>query len=263
MAFFTDQIGKKLSLGTTPVRIVSLVPSQTELLFDLGLEDEVCGITKFCIHPEKWHRTKPQVGGTKQLKVNVIRELRPDLIIANKEENVKEQVEELQKDFPVWTSDVNDIPTAYDMINQIGMLTDRNAEAKYLVQEIRHQFSQHRPVKKIPVAYLLWRDPYMTAGGDTFINAMLTAAGFKNVYDSKQRYPRTDPETLNNSGCKCVLLSSEPFPFSQKHVLELQDQLPGIHIELVDGEMFSWYGSRLLLAPPYFSGLYKKLQPLC
>src|ERR1700741_3198050 len=106
---FIDQTGRKISIPQIPQRIISLVPSQTELLFDLGLDKEVVGITKFCVHPPEWFQTKTRVGGTKQLKIDLIKQLQPDLIIANKEENVKEQIEELEKHFPVWISDVNNL----------------------------------------------------------------------------------------------------------------------------------------------------------
>ncbi len=243
-------------LGFIPKRIISLVPSQTELLFDMGLETETIGITKFCIHPATWFKEKTKVGGTKTLKINAIKELQPDLIIANKEENVKEQVEQLAKDHAVWVTDVNNLEDALLMIRDIGNLTARQQEAGSMAEEISRRFDElatnHKPIR---TAYLIWRKPYMTVGGDTFINDMLGRCGLKNVFAGNSRYPEITISELQGIDCKLVLLSSEPYPFKQKHIDELSAALPGCKISLADGEMFSWYGSRLLQAPGYFRKL--------
>lgn len=236
-----------------PKRIISLVPSQTELLHYLGLEKETIGITKFCVHPDKWFRNKNRVGGTKNIDIQKIINLQPDLIIANKEENVKEQVEQVATRFPVWVSDVNTLEDAYQMIADIGTLTGKTSKAATLVSAIKFEFDKlpllHSP---LPACYLIWKDPYMTIGGDTFIHQMLQKSGYENVFAARLRYPQVSVNEIRESGCKVVLLSSEPYPFKQKHIDELQEQLPGVGIQLVDGEMFSWYGNRLLLAPSYF-----------
>ena len=234
-------------------RIISLVPSQTELLHYLGLENETIGITKFCIHPTEWFRNKIRVGGTKNIDIQKITALQPDLIIANKEENAREQVEQLAAHFPVWVTDVNTLDDAYQMIENIGTLTGKTSEASILVSKIKIEFTQlPLPHLPLPACYLIWKDPYMTVGGDTFIHHMLEKAGFENVFASRLRYPEVSVKEIRELGCKVLLLSSEPYPFKQKHIDELQQQLPGITIKLVDGEMFSWYGSRLLYAPSYF-----------
>lgn len=257
MPLFTDQTGRNVSLPVQPHRIISLVPSQTELLADLGLNEEVVGITKFCIHPQEWFRTKIRIGGTKQVSMNRIHELKPDLIIANKEENVKEQVEELANHYPVWVSDVNNLADVLDMIYSIGTLTGTENKATDIVAQIKTGFSGLKTRDKKPnTAYLIWKDPYMTAGGDTFIHSMLEACGFENVYKSQRRYPQISIAELQASNCEILLLSSEPYPFGQKHIDELQQYLPDTKILLVDGEMFSWYGSRLLYAPQYFEELW-------
>jgi ABC-type Fe3+-hydroxamate transport system substrate-binding protein len=256
MAAFVDQTGKTVFISAPPRRIISLVPSQTELLADLGLDEQVTGITKFCIHPEKWFRSKPRIGGTKSLNIGRIHQLQPDLIIANKEENVKEQVEELAGSFPVWVSDVNDLEDALSMIREIGSITWTTAAASKIIARIRHSFTG-LPLYDSPrkAAYLIWKDPYMTVGHDTFIHSMLNVAGFENVFGDKTRYPVIDVTAIQQSGCEYLFLSSEPYPFKQKHIDELQIQLPGVKIMLVDGEMFSWYGSRLLYAAEYFGSL--------
>lgn len=260
MPEFIDQTNRTVFINYPPKRIISLVPSQTELLYDLGLDEQVAGITKFCVHPESWFRHKTRVGGTKQLKMDVIHSLNPDLIIANLEENVKEQVEELMNHYPVWISDVNNLPGAYEMIAQIGRITDRNDKAEQINSLIKKEFSRlSTPGYRLPTCYLIWKNPYMTIGGDTFINSMLDAAGFENIFKNKNRYPEVTIDELSALNVKLLLLSSEPFPFTQKHIDELQHELPDTKIMLADGEMFSWYGSRLLKAPGYFKELQREI----
>jgi ABC-type Fe3+-hydroxamate transport system substrate-binding protein len=261
MPDFTDQTGRTITLHKTPQRIISLVPSQTELLYDLGLTHEVAGITKFCVHPEEWFRNKVRIGGTKQLKPDIIHQTKPDLIIANKEENVREQVEELSQHYPVWISDVSNLADAYEMIGQIGILTGKELTANQLISSIQSGFAGLQGIDiSFPAAYLIWQHPYMTIGGDTFIHSMMTVAGFHNIFYNKARYPEILIDELRNFDCRVLLLPSEPFPFKQKHAAELRSILPGIKICLVDGEMFSWYGSRLQYAPGYFLKLHKEIK---
>ena len=248
-----DQLGNIIELLNKPKRIVSIVPSQTELLFDLGLKDEVVGITKFCIHPNEWFINKPRVGGTKTVKIEAVKRLQPDLILANKEENVREQIEELKKIAPVWISDIKNLADANQMIQSIGQLTGHEQKAKQIAEKIATGFQQLEYASPgLRIAYLIWREPYMAAAGDTFINDMLTRSGFVNVFSNRIRYPETTVNELLHLKCQLLLLSSEPYPFKQKHVDELQDKLPNTTILLVDGEMFSWYGSRLIHSVPYF-----------
>lgn len=263
MPFYTDQLNRRIEINETPQRIISLVPSQTELLSDLGLEDEVTGITKFCIHPAKWFRSKQRIGGTKNINIEKIRSMAPDLIIANKEENGKEQVEELATHFPVWTSDVNNLAEAIQMIEQLGEIVKRTKEANALAEQISTSFNQLKTANTKPrTAYLIWKNPYMTIGGDTFINDMLSKAGFQNVFQSRNRYPAITIEDLQASGCQLLFLSSEPYPFKQKHISEMQAHLPKAKICLVDGEMFSWYGSRLQYAPAHFQSFHHQIKAI-
>lgn len=261
MPLFTDQTGRKVLIPSNPQRIISLVPSQTELLCDLGLEEQVAGITKFCVHPETWFRTKTRIGGTKTIKPELIHQLQPDLIIANKEENVREQVEALAAHYPVWVSDIQELGGALDMIRQVGVITGREQQGEALASTIAdrfHNLTRHLPHQEhIPAAYMIWREPWMTVGHDTFIHDMLTRCGFTNVFGQLKRYPHISIDDLKNTGCRWLLLSSEPYPFKQKHIDELQAHLPGTKIILVNGEYFSWYGSRLLGAPGYFLSLFR------
>ena len=260
MAQITDQTGRLLDYLYEPKRIISLVPSQTELLYHLGLNEEVVGITKFCVHPQEWFHNKARVGGTKAIKIDTVHELRPDLIIANKEENVKEQVEELSKHYPVYISDVKNLQEAFEMIAQVGLITGKPDSGIELVEEVHRRFQRILPFasleKPLRSAYFIWRDPYMVTGGDTFIHDMMRRCGLKNVFGNLERYPPVSISQLQELAPEILLLSSEPFPFKEKHIAELQPQLPQTKIILVDGEMFSWYGSRLLHAPEYFERVF-------
>ncbi len=261
MFTFIDQLGNKLSLTDYPKRIVSLVPSQTELLHFLGLENEVVGITKFCVHPNEWFIKKKRIGGTKTVNIQQLKLLQPDLIIANKEENTKEQIEQLQQIAPVWVSDINTLDDALRMIREIGEITNRAKEAQLLAEEIQSRFhGLPVPTKLVRVAYLIWKDPYMAAGGNTFINHLLGRCGLQNVFADQLRYPQVSVNQLSSPNCGCIFLSSEPYPFKQKQVDELTLQIPGTKIKLVNGEMFSWYGSRLLLAAEYFEKLIQSME---
>ena len=243
------------------MRIISVVPSQTELLHYLGLEIEVVGITIFCIHPDEWFKKKYKVGGTKTLDLDKIRSLKPDLIIANKEENEKEQIEALQKEFKVYVSEIEDLEGALKMIREVGDLTNKKVEATELVGSISRQYqSINKFGNDQTVAYLIWKDPMMLAGKNTFIDDQLHRLGFVNVCTNVDgRYPELDNSKLKTLNPELVFLSSEPFPFSEKHISELQTFFPNARLVLVDGEYFSWYGSRLLEAPRYFLKLQNEL----
>ena len=260
MPDFTDQTGRLVHLNKIPSKIISVVPSQTELLYSLGLEEEVTGITKFCVRPDKWQKSKTKVGGTKTLNLSIIQQLEPDLVIANKEENLKEQIEAIAGSFPVWISDVNNLDSTYQMITEIGTLVNKTEAAIALADSIQTDFKKLKPpATKLKTIYLIWRNPYMTVGGDTFIHAMLCEAGFENIFKNSTRYPTVSIEQLQQQNPELILLSSEPFPFKEKHVQELKSFLPNTKILLVDGESFSWYGSRLLKTPGYLNSLYKLL----
>ncbi len=262
-SFFCPALDKVVGYPLQPKRIVSLVPSQTELLYDLGLDGEVLGITKFCIHPNEWFRNKTRIGGTKNIDIEKIRALGPDLIIANKEENVKEQIWALETVAPVWVTDVNNLEDALEMIEMIGTLVGRKQKAERLTEQINLRFTQSpTPNPQLRTCYLIWREPYITIGGDTFIHDMMKRCGLRNVFESGTRYPTIDIEQIKDSNCELVLLSSEPYPFKEKHINELRSPIPASKFLLADGEMFSWYGSRLLKAVDYFSALQKQISSL-
>jgi ABC-type Fe3+-hydroxamate transport system substrate-binding protein len=255
MPLVVDMLGREMVVPDHPRRIVSLVPSQTELLADLGLEEEVVGITKFCVHPERWFRSKARVGGTKTVAIDKVAALKADLIIANKEENVQAQIEALEGLAPVWVSDIHSLEDALDMIRQVGTICGKAQEAFAVAGKIESGFASLTAAPAGKVAYCIWREPWMWAGGDTFINEMLTSGGWENVLSDIDRYPELSLEALARKAPDCVFLSSEPYPFKEKHIAEIQEFLPNAKVMLVDGELFSWYGSRLLQTPAYISRL--------
>ena len=265
MANYIDQLGTSHTFEKQPVRIVSLVPSQTELLYDLGLEDNIVGITKFCVHPVHFKASKTIVGGTKNIKFDKIKALQPDIIICNKEENTKEIVEELTQICPVWVTDIYTIADNQQMISDFGQLFNKRTEAQKWIDKINfaYQDFQHfikdKPIKK--AAYFIWANPYMVAGNRTFINELLQINHFQNMYANKEsRYPEIELKKIRLEGDPdYVFLSSEPFPFKDKHASEIGRFTHHAKTVFVDGEMFSWYGSRLLKAFDYFKLLHSKI----
>lgn len=260
---FIDQLSREVSINYPPKRIISIVPSQTELLFELGLSEEIIGITKFCVHPERQFKKKTKVGGTKKLNMELIRSLKPDLIIGNKEENTRAEIEQLSKEFPVWISDVATLEDAMKTITRIAELVDRQPEAAYLNFLISAGFADLQTLalqqgidKK--VIYLIWKDPYMIAGKDTFIDDIPTKNGLTNVI-KESRYLEIELETIIALKPELVFLSSEPYPFKEKHIAALKAAIPEAKIMQVDGEMFSWFGSRLVKAVQYLFQFQKEL----
>lgn len=255
---FKDQMNKAVRLSQVPNRIVSLVPSQTELLHYFGLDKEVVGITKFCIHPDEWFRSKKRVGGTKNIDFNKVNALEPDLIIGNKEENAKVDIERLEANYPVWMSDIFTLDDACEMIANLGEITGRKSVSEDLICEIQAEFEElsHEKlkIKENKVVYLIWNEPAITVGSNTFIDDMLERCGFENMV-TEERYPELHHL---KAAPDFVFLSSEPFPFNEKHIEDFQHRFPSAKIILVDGEYFSWYGSRLKEAPAYFRTLLQE-----
>jgi ABC-type Fe3+-hydroxamate transport system substrate-binding protein len=255
-----DGVGRKVELARPPKRIVSTVPSQSEYLFDLGLEDEVIGITKFCIHPKSWFESKQKIGGTKNLHLEKIAALNPDLIIANKEENTLSDIEWLAERFPVYISDINSLNEAYQAMSDIGVLTNRQVEAEDWLNRIKDEQRVYNAADQEfgTVAYLIWNDPLMAVGSNNFIHDMLGIGGWDNCFSHLKRYPVVTIDDIIAEAPHLLFLSSEPFPFKQSHVSYFKEHLPQTEVLIVDGEMFSWYGSRLLKSFKYFDELRQK-----
>jgi ABC-type Fe3+-hydroxamate transport system substrate-binding protein len=259
-----DQLGTFHTFESCPKRIVSLVPSQTELLFELGLEAQIVGITKFCVHPFHFKSIKKIVGGTKQVNFDKIIALHPDIIICNKEENTLEMVEELRKICLVWVTDIRTIEDNFQMITDFGLLFNCRTEAQKWNDKLRfaltdfNSFVKEKPIQK--AAYFIWKNPYMVAGSDNYINEILKLNHFQNIYENLGRYPEVEVKKIRLEGDPdVVFLSSEPYPFKEEDAFEIGRYTHHTKTVFVDGEMFSWYGSRLLKAFTYFKALHGKL----
>lgn len=234
---------------------MSLVPSLTALLADLGLDEEVVGLTRFCTDPPGWKERKTVVGGTKDVRPERVAELEPDLILANREENVRDQVEKLEALAPIYLSEIKTLADDLEAIEVIGRKVGRKAEAMALIERTRAAFASLPEFPPLRTLYLIWREPYMSVGQDTFIHAVMEAGGFQNVCGDELRYPSLEPEALRALAPEVVLLSSEPYPFNESHLLELGALVPSAQVRLVDGVPFSWYGSRVAEAPHYLQSL--------
>ena len=258
-----DHLGRKLEVPDFPKRIISLCPSLTETLIVLGIDERLVGRTNFCIHPADKLWSVPKIGGTKQVRYDAISELKPDLIIAEKEENTPEIVAMLSEKYPVFVTEVKGFDSAIRMIGDLGTLCDASQFADQLIAEIMLSFEKIMPAnKRVKTAYFIWKDPYMVVGSGTYIHDMLERCGFDNVFASRMdsRYPVIKKEELKAAEPELVLLSSEPYPFREKHLHEFRKLLPaGTHVKIVDGEPFTWYGARMLEAPDYFNKLVQSL----
>lgn len=264
MITLTDQLGTSHIFETSPKRIISFVPSQTELLYDLGLEERIIGITKFCVHPYHFKSTKKIVGGTKRAHYEKIKLLQPDLIICNKEENTKEMVENLRLIAPVWVTNIITVEDNLEMIAQFGKLFNCRTESQKWIDKINFayrdfiQFMKDIPVQK--AAYFIWKNPYMAVGSDNFINTMLQLNHFVNIYETKGRYPEIELKKIRIEGDPdVVFLSSEPYRFKEEDAFEIGRFTHHAKTVFVDGEMFSWYGSRILKALEYFRNMHNRL----
>ena len=265
---FKDQLNRDLHLDSFPQRIVSLVPSQTELLVDLGLEENIIGITKFCVHPTHLKKSKTIVGGTKKVNYKKIIALNPDIIICNKEENTEEIVSELEKKFSVYVSDVVTIEDAFNMLLDFGKIFNNKPIVNQLINNSQsklntfNDFMKQQSSKR--VAYFIWTKPWMVAGGNNYINTILKLNKFENIFENApDRYLEVYIEYLTDLNPELkpelILLPSEPFSFKEEHVEKLKKYID-CQFVFVDGEMFSWYGSRLLKALDYFKELHLNLK---
>lgn len=260
-----DQFGNLHEFEAAPKRIISLVPSQTELLYDLGLEEKIIGITKFCVHPFHFKSTKKIVGGTKKIHFEKIKLLQPDIIICNKEENTEEIVIQLKEICPVWVTNIVSIEDNFQMISDFGQLFNCRTEAQKWNNKLTFALSDFKNyikgIKEKKAAYFIWKNPYMVAGNDTYINELLKLNHFKNIYEDKGRYPEIELKKMRLEGDPdLVFLSSEPYPFKEEDAFEIGRFTHHAKTIFVDGEMFSWHGSRLLKAFQYFKLLHERLK---
>lgn len=234
-----------MSSDLYPKRIVSLVPSLTEFLVDIGVGERLVGRTKFCIHPKGVVSNIPTFGGTKNPKVDSIVNAGADLVIMNREENRREDFEALSERTEVLMTDILTVDDALHELRRIGMAVGYEAAADRLSIQIQDELNTSFD-DTADVAYFIWRDPWMVAGGDTYINDVLERFAMRNVFSDMVRYPTIQLHDLVERRPSRVLLSSEPYPFKARHLAEITAAVRGIRTELVDGEWFSWYGSRML-----------------
>lgn len=247
----TDRVGRTITYNYPPKRIVSLCPGITDTLFSLNLKEELVGRTRFCIYPKEEVKEIPAVAGTKDIKIDKIHDVKPDLIIVEKEENTEAIVTELQEHYPVYVAEVQSIEEAHRMIVDMGELTDRKEEAKQLSTAIRDRFSALPSMEGKRAAYIIWKKPYMAVGRDTYIQSVLHEIGLINPFIQKEgRYPVITEEDFAAAKLDYVLLATEPYPFKEKHFEEFKRMMPETKPLLIDGEMF-WYGPRMLEAPLY------------
>ena len=237
-----DQMGREVTFVSAPKRVLSIVPSQTEFLIELGAD--VVGRTKFCIHPINEIKSVPIVGGTKNLRLEAIRELGPDLIIGNKEENNESDIRNLENEFPVWMSDIYSLEDSFDMMRTLGEILDLTDNAEKIIQDCKSSLSLVKGSCSGKVVYLIWQKPWMAAGRNTFIDHMLDYLGYENVI-KEERYPELSTADIEALNPDYILFSSEPFPFKKQHLSEAESLWTKAKCQMVDGELFSWYGSRL------------------
>jgi ABC-type Fe3+-hydroxamate transport system substrate-binding protein len=235
-------------------RIVSLVPSITELLCDLGLSEQLVGRTGFCIHPWETVKSIPKVGGTKDVLMDRVRELEPTHVVVNIDENLKEDAETLAEFVPnvVVTHPLGPRDNL-DLYRQMGETFGVKAEAEKLCAEFEAAYERatkdRGPEQR--VLYLIWRDPWMTISPETYISQTLSLFGWETVpRQTEERYPQID---ISACDVDRVLLSSEPFHFKEQHVREVEGLVPGATVSLIDGEMTSWYGSRAIRGLDYLA----------
>ncbi|WP_010137097.1 ABC transporter substrate-binding protein [Ochrovirga pacifica] len=262
---FIDDLGNVLSFERRNTKIVSLVPSITETLYDLNLEEFIVGVTKFCISPPHFKHVKNIVGGTKDADIEKIKALKPDLVFCNKEENTPEIVEQLKTFTQVFVTQIESVEDTIRMIQNIGVILNRRTEGDLLIRKIELKqkefinfMQQYQPKK---VAYFIWYKPWMVAAEGTYINHLLDLCKYENIYQNLTQYPEIDPKRIRYDGDPEVLFfSSEPFPFQDKHAFEISEYTNRSSAVFVDGEMFSWFGSRLLKSFDYFKALRQKLE---
>ncbi len=258
---FQDDLKRRVTLPDHPRRIVCLCPSLTETLFALGAGHRVVGRTHYCVHPNPSVQSANTVGGTKDVNIASVVQLQPDLVIAEKEENVAEQIQCLAHTFPVCVFDVESIASALESIRKLGRISNTEVKAQKLASSIEAALSvRHSPTQRLRVIYLIWQKPYIAAGSRTYINDVLHYAGFENLcHCGESRYPKLNHEQIVAHAPDVLFLATEPFPFDESHACHLRDHFAPARVEIIDGEIMSWYGVRMTKLAPYLKQLNRLL----
>ncbi len=250
MSIIYDQIGRSIEINKPIQRIVCVVPSLTELLYDLGLGSKIVGQTKFCLHPKSEFKNATKIGGTKTIQIDKVKNLKPDFVLANKEENTQDQIEEIASFCTVYVSDIKTIDDTLSLIIELGKILQVEEKAFQIHSVIKNDFESIPTMPPLRCVYAIWYNPWMFAGKDTFISHLLNTVNVQNVV-SVNRYPSLSLEEIKELNPDIIFLSSEPYPFKEKHILELKEVFKSTKIKLVDGELLSWYGSRLMYSKEY------------
>lgn len=256
--------GTFVELAQPAERIVSLVPSESETLHYLGAEDRIAGITKFCERPWSMFKAKTRVGGPKDPDVDRIRELEPDLILCNKEENEKDAVEELREIAPVYVSFVVKVDEAAQLIADLGALTGCGENAAEMVAQIAQGRETVAGAKADytfrRVLHLVWKDPYMTVSRDTYIYDLLTQAGLEPVVPRiRKRYPMIDGDFIRECNPEAVFFPDEPYKFKFSDIDEFREEFADLAcvrndgLYKIDGATVTWFGYRTTLAFDYIA----------
>ncbi len=274
VASLVDAVGTQHKPAEGDFKIACLVPSITELLFDLNLGKRVVARTGYCIHPEKFVKTIPKVGGTKQINFKKLKKLAPSHIVLNLEENTKECALTLKEFIP---NLVVTHPTKFEdnflLFELIGGVFNEKQSAVNLAAELKAQiaksdFRLHPERTQLNVLYLIWKDPWMSVAPTTYIADVLKQVNFLQIgLPSEREYPTVDFSLVDWANVDAVLLSTEPYSFSAEDQRNLKEQLESltskaIPVVIVDGELMSWYGSRSLKTPAYLNQLRSQVDAL-
>lgn len=233
------------------MRVVSLVPSITETLYELGVGGKLVGVTHFCVHPDEARLRATRVGGTKNPKIDLIRELKPDLVVANVEENRREDVEALEAaGVRVHATDVRDVAGAARFVREMGELFGRPREAEAMGLAIEAALdAAHAVAPDPPLAVFcpIWKDPWMVFNRDTFADSVLRVAGAENVFAPwPERYDEVSERDIREGRATHCLLPSEPYAFAERHRAEVAERFgfAPSNVALLDGEALTWWGAR-------------------
>lgn len=257
MITILDHLGRQVVLPKKPQRIISICPAITSTLFEIGAGETVIGRTEYCIFPKDQVEVVPVIGGTKQVDFEKIRQLKPDLILAEKEENTKVIVKTLEKEFPVFVFEVQSLEENERFITDLGKLTKQEEQAAHLLENVKQAFQGIPNFSNETAAYMIWQEPYMVVGHNTYINSVLKTLGFINPFtDRKSRYPIIQLEDIVQANLQYLLLASEPFHFTEEHRNYFSNILPNTTVLNVDGEMF-WYGSNSVPGFQYIQQLFE------
>lgn len=251
MQTVVDCLGREITLPKNISRIVSLVPSISELIYDLNVEDKLVGVTKFCVHPKYFQIEKTVIGGVQDFDIEKIKELNPDVVFASKDENFEDEIAELEKFVPVYVTDVKNINEAKQMISNFGDLLNRRNEATKILMKIDLQLSDLSKITDDLLyrsgAYLVWNEPWVAAGKETFVDSMLKLIKVDNVFSNlNERYPMVTGANIHLGNPDIVMLPTEPFKFEDQQAMEISAHTHDAATFFVDGEVFAWYGSRLV-----------------